>query len=991
MINSGDDDDVITNYAEQVTIYGGRGDDNISNYDSLTSIFGEDGNDMITNTADWVIINAGIDDNSVTNSGSNVTIIADGGNNYIFNSSKLDSTVSNVLINTSDGKDTIIHSGRPVNVTTNSDSGYVITENGSSNVTINSGAGDDIIQNNVGGRNCNIHAGTGNDVISLYSGNEQFFYFTGEGNDTVYGYRATDTLNIIGSSISSTESGNDVIIYIDDGSITLKDYANLGAINAVDEHGQRISFNDDDSDADADADTDADIYIDLSIVREGKTGSFFVNASNTLGDDETYRSAHFQVDGNLSIPTDAVSYDDHSYYVFNDVNTDWYEAEDFAESLGGHLVIITSEGEQSVVQQMIDTLDNADAKAHYWLGATIDSDKHYRWVDGTSVNDNSYKNWAPDQPDGDDGALMMYNTVNTATGNEIGQWNDIPIDGYHETDHSQETFFGPSNFGAIVEWDNEPTTVVGTVSSDRVYSAASNSGKQAILVTDDWNVTATDRNDLIGITGNDSTIHSGDGTDSIIIGYDVSTITLADYDTLDAISFSRSIAEHSLTSREADGNLILSSTSLHLTFANKTIDDVSNQTVNNNGVSTRVADLIANVESDDRTRVKLRFWNYEYTQSESNAEDVHLDNSIVLINDDGGNEIITPDSSNVAIWANGADGNPHLSARNIDASHFNEQAILVGNALENSIVASKGGSAMWGGEGNENDTMRGGAGADDFVYLKGNGNDVIENADSNDRIWFNVAPDDISEITSNVTADGRSMYVNFKDGGSLQVNTANIDLIFSDNTTRRVVNPDDENGSRFTFWAQENGSTETTNSVVLTGDGEQNIVLTPITDADFVSINVNSDSLYSFARNIDASRFGGKSFLYGNKLENVISASSGNSTLWGGSGSADDTLIGGSGKDYFYYAKGNGNDIFDNVDANDLIRVDLPIDEFNSSYVDGIAEDSLTLKFTDGGSIKINSSANIGVAFNDGSTCYAINRGSENRQWETIMGGDNNA
>ena len=160
------------------------------------------------------------------------------------------------------------------------------------------------------------------------------------------------------------------------------------------EHGQRISFNDDDSDADADADadTDADIYIDLSIVREGKTGSFFVNASNTLGDDETYRSAHFQVDGNLSIPTDAVSYDDHSYYVFNDVNADWYEAEDFAESLGGHLVIITSEGEQSVVQQMIDTLDNADAKAHYWLGATIDSDKHYRWVDGTSVNDNSYKN-----------------------------------------------------------------------------------------------------------------------------------------------------------------------------------------------------------------------------------------------------------------------------------------------------------------------------------------------------------------------------------------------------------------------------------------------------------------------------------------------------------------------------------------------------------------------------------------------------------------------
>lgn len=46
-----------------------------------------------------------------------------------------------------------------------------------------------------------------------------------------------------------------------------------------------------------------------------------------------------------SIPDDAVMFNGSNYKIFDDIMT-WYEANEFAESLGGHLATITSNEEQ---------------------------------------------------------------------------------------------------------------------------------------------------------------------------------------------------------------------------------------------------------------------------------------------------------------------------------------------------------------------------------------------------------------------------------------------------------------------------------------------------------------------------------------------------------------------------------------------------------------------------------------------------------------------
>jgi len=66
----------------------------------------------------------------------------------------------------------------------------------------------------------------------------------------------------------------------------------------------------------------------------------------------------------------------------------------------------------------------------------------------------TYTNWAPDQPDsfnGNENAVMIYNGINPMNefGSGVGFWNDLLEDGTCD----DEEFFGMGNFGFICEWD----------------------------------------------------------------------------------------------------------------------------------------------------------------------------------------------------------------------------------------------------------------------------------------------------------------------------------------------------------------------------------------------------------------------------------------------------------------------------------------------------------------------------------------------------------
>lgn len=76
------------------------------------------------------------------------------------------------------------------------------------------------------------------------------------------------------------------------------------------------------------------------------------------------------------------------------------------------------------------------------------------------------------------------------------------------------------------------------------------------------------------------------------------------------------------------------------------------------------------------------------------------------------------------------DATNYKSLVKIDASAVNNEIEIIGNAKNNSIIASKGGSTISGGKGN--DTLIGGAGEDLFIYSAGK--DVIANYSADDAI-----------------------------------------------------------------------------------------------------------------------------------------------------------------------------------------------------------------------------------------------------------------
>ena len=192
-INAGNDNDYISNSrfndyrADKVTILGDSGNDTISNYNATNvNISGGAGNDSIKNheLCNSAIISGGDGDDTILNIDSyNVTIGGGAGNDSI-----LFSYASGASISGGDGNDSIVN-------------GY----GGSSDITINGGKGNDII---------NLDDWFYNGLIQ---------YSQGDGNDTIYDFDSDDTIQIATNSNYTTQkSGYDLIIKVGNESITFK-------------------------------------------------------------------------------------------------------------------------------------------------------------------------------------------------------------------------------------------------------------------------------------------------------------------------------------------------------------------------------------------------------------------------------------------------------------------------------------------------------------------------------------------------------------------------------------------------------------------------------------------------------------------------------------------------------------------------------------------------------------------------------------------------
>lgn len=147
------------------------------------------------------------------------------------------------------------------------------------------------------------------------------------------------------------------------------------------------------------------------------------------------------------IPSDAVEYNGHYYYAFDEGKT-WTEAKEKCEVIGGHLVTITTQEEQEIVESIIKN----GTKSCYWLGGTDEiAEGQWKWITGEEFK---YTHWAKDMPDNflTENYLMMFKEPHPRrAGNTFGLWNDLKED----CTCKDTPFFRKDGFGFICEWEKK--------------------------------------------------------------------------------------------------------------------------------------------------------------------------------------------------------------------------------------------------------------------------------------------------------------------------------------------------------------------------------------------------------------------------------------------------------------------------------------------------------------------------------------------------------
>lgn len=225
-----DDDDDDINYQGKF----------IFNYQNNTVISGSAYNDTVYSSGTKVTINGAAGDDVISSFGKTVKLNGESGDDYL----RSYSNNSTATIKGGAGKDSLVGGGYNVKMYGGADKDYIYiyandekvsihggagadeVYDGGTKTSVNGGAGNDYVHIYSGASNTTIKAGTGNDTIKSYSKNKvTYVYKSGDGKDVIDGFNfGTDKIIISSGKVSSTSySGNDVILKIGSGSITVKD------------------------------------------------------------------------------------------------------------------------------------------------------------------------------------------------------------------------------------------------------------------------------------------------------------------------------------------------------------------------------------------------------------------------------------------------------------------------------------------------------------------------------------------------------------------------------------------------------------------------------------------------------------------------------------------------------------------------------------------------------------------------------------------------
>ncbi len=149
-----------------------------------------------------------------------------------------------------------------------------------------------------------------------------------------------------------------------------------------------------------------------------------------------------------------------SVYQFFNMTLSWERAKEYCESLNGHLAVISSAEEQSIIEEQIPDI----SKNCYWIGAYLENDE-WKWITDEPFE---YENWGENLPDNyrdieEYAHIYAKDNTNESPARLKGEWNDC---GYIDTTTSSDNFYSNHNFGFICEWEDGDRELTGVIDFD---------------------------------------------------------------------------------------------------------------------------------------------------------------------------------------------------------------------------------------------------------------------------------------------------------------------------------------------------------------------------------------------------------------------------------------------------------------------------------------------------------------------------------------------
>ena len=688
----------------------------ISNSSSNTVVNGTSGNDTINNVG--------------FNPLSNVTIVSGNGDDYISNYG-YGRNNANVTIDAGNGND-FIRNG--------------IESSTSDDTSINGGAGNDTIYNS--GERVTINAGTGNNIITLesYAVNSIIEYSNDDGNNTIYGFNSDDTLKITGGTYSTTKSGNDLILTVGSGNITLKDSADkqLHINNDVlNPNGSLFIYNQNNNTVLSGSDNGDSIYsFDQSnvTVNSGAGKDHIENyGSNILnnaddGDDYIYIRSGDYVTVNAGAGEDtisnsasvaAISGDNGNDSIRNDssnVTINGGAGSDSIINSGSDVYISGGDGNDSITNFYIrsnlmfsntlsgsnttinggkgnDTLsggENADVFLYADDGGN-DVITNYSSNDTIRITSGSYST----QTSGSDVLVKVGTGTITLQG---AKGTTLNIVGTKATSSGGDS--SNSTLKTVTDSDSSLVTVDSKV---KVINASSRSKAVKIM----GNSLA---NSIVGGNGADSlnggsgadTLNGGKGNDTLTGGAGSDVFIYASGDGNDLIADYAAGDKLKITGAKISKASVSGSNVVLTVGSGKvTLKGAKGKTLSIYNNSTSLTSTVIGGSSSSSTLKTI---------TDSDSSPVTVDSAVKLINASSRTKAIKITGNTLANTIRGGSG-----VDTIYGGSGNDS--ILGNNGNDKLYGDAGVDTLIGGKGS--DTLTGGGGRDVFIYSTGDGNDVI--------------------------------------------------------------------------------------------------------------------------------------------------------------------------------------------------------------------------------------------------------------------------